>query len=121
MKLIYTLLLSILLVTNSFGEVCGNTYKDIISIIEPFGWVVTSTTTGRHNTNSKHYRGKAVDVSVRNKSDFDIISITTLLQSAGYIVRDERTRPPLQRVWHGAHLHFAIPDCVEATEEPVND
>lgn len=98
-----------------FGNICNASYKDIVKLVEAEGFVVTSTTGGRHNTNSKHYRGKAVDVSVRRKTDVDVETFIETMRKAGYLVRDERVRPLLQRVWGGPHLHISVQDCVEET------
>lgn len=102
-------------------DVCNNSYKHIVEIVEKAGWKVTSTTGGRHNRNSKHYEGKAVDVSVRMKNDLDVIFLTETLEKEGYIVKDERIRPPMQRVWGGPHLHISIPPCLlDIQAEPKN-
>lgn len=119
MKLISTIILSLVLTVNSFADVCNETYKDIVSIVEEMNWRVTASKGGRHNTGSKHYKGKAVDVSVKFKSEYDIILLTHTLTEKGYVVVDERIRPSGQRVWTGPHLHIYIKDC--EVEETIID
>lgn len=85
-------------------------YKGIAQLAQEHGFTVTSTIgMGQHNTNSKHYIGKAADVRTRDKSPSEISSFIKTAQSAGYRVVDERTRPPRQAVWSGPHLHVEVP------------
>lgn len=70
------------------------------------GFTVTATTGGRHNENSLHYRGRAVDVRVRDKSEAQILTMMEAALAAGFGVRDERTKPGGQGVWSGAHVHL---------------
>lgn len=93
------------------NDVCRLDYMDIKNVVERMNWKVTSTTGGRHNKNSKHYIGKAVDVSVRGKTDFDVAVLFTVLENIGFIVKDERVRPKGQKVWGGAHIHISVPYC----------
>lgn len=91
---------------------CHYDYVDLRTIVTRMGWVVTSEMGGGHNAHSRHYVGKAIDVSVRNKDQFDIDILTTVLHDRwGLIVRDERKRPRGQKVWRGSHLHLSIPYC----------
>lgn len=67
---------------------------------------VGSTTGGRHNTGSRHYTGNAIDI--KGSGAFDDATVNTLKSSAasrGLLVRDERRRPPRQKVWGGPHIH----------------
>lgn len=98
---------------SSFADVCNNTYKDIVTKVESMGYVVTATIGGRHNKGSRHYLGKAVDVSCKFKSDFDILLLKDTMERLGYNFRDERIRPTGQAVWSGPHIHFSITPCVE--------
>jgi hypothetical protein len=66
---------------------------------------VTSGSGGKHNEGSLHYLWRAVDVSVRGKSEGEIQSFIRQARTAGYRVIEERRRPPEQKVWGGAHLH----------------
>lgn len=95
----------------AFADVCNSTYKEISTLVTSLGWKITSTNTGRHNKNSRHYRGKAVDVSVKFKSEFEVLVFIETLEKEGYTVVDERIRPFGQRVWTGPHFHIYAPDC----------
>ncbi|MGB8507524.1 MAG: hypothetical protein WCD76_03885 [Pyrinomonadaceae bacterium] len=70
------------------------------------GFTVTSTTRGRHNSGSAHYAGRAVDVRTRDKTPEQIAALDEAARAAGFIARDERTRPPGQSEWHGPHYHL---------------
>ena len=93
--------------------VCNNNYIDLRKIVMAMGWVVTSEIGGGHNAHSKHYIGKAIDVRSRGRSEFCIAMLYTVLEPQGYIIRDERIRPPkkVQKVWKGSHFHLEIPFC----------
>lgn len=110
-NLIRLLLLLLVLSVPLRADVCTTYYTDVVNIVAPMGWVVTSTTGGKHNIGSKHPIGKAVDVSVRMKTVFDIMLLTEVMEAQGYIVRDERARPFGQAVWRGPHIHISIPYC----------
>lgn len=83
-------------------------YKDIAEFAKSEGFTVTSTTGGKHNKNSKHYKGLAVDLRTWNKTNAQIEAFIKKARSLGLIVRDERVRPKGQAVWGGAHLHLEI-------------
>lgn len=84
------------------------------------GFRVTSTTGGRHNVGSKHYRGMAIDVGTREKSPEEISSFMAAAQAAGIKVRDERSRPAGQKVWGGPHLHLeGIPVTIAKLAAPA--
>ncbi len=83
-------------------------YSDISRIADQWGFTVTSTTGGEHNTGSAHYQGRAIDVSVKKKSEQQITDFMNALRKAGIKVLDERVRPNSQAVWGGAHLHIQI-------------
>ena len=83
-------------------------WRDLSALAREHNFVVTSTNGGRHNKNSKHFRGLAIDVRTRDKSDAEINAFVSLCRSHGLIVRDERTRPAGQKIWTGAHLHIEI-------------
>lgn len=68
------------------------------------------TVTGRneqkgHNVGSRHYVGEAIDVRTAGKTKAEIEDYMKFMRSQGYIVRDERNRPPGQAVWGGPHIH----------------
>lgn len=83
-------------------------YRDLVSFATARGFTVTSTTGGNHNAGSKHFRGLAIDVRTRDKTDAEINRFISAARSAGIIVRDERRRPLGQKVWSGAHLHLEL-------------
>lgn len=90
---------------------CTSNYVELRNIAIAMGWKVTADVGKKHNGGSKHYTGKAVDVSVRGKTEFHIIALEAVLQEHGFGMIDERVRPKNQRVWTAPHLHLFIPDC----------
>ncbi len=83
-------------------------YADVGALVSPFGGSVGSTSGGQHNPGSQHYSGNAVDIPLgdhRNIPREQQDAMKAQLESQGYRVRDERTRPPGQSVWSGPHLH----------------
>jgi hypothetical protein len=76
--------------------------------IKEWEFTITSTTGGRHNAGSLHGLGRAADVSVQGKTEQEIRNLMEAARSAGYGVRDERTRPAGQAVWSGPHLHLEV-------------
>jgi len=64
---------------------------------------ITSSTGGRHNRGSLHYQGRAIDVGVENVT----AEVIADARRNGINVRDERTRPPGQKEWDGAHYHLS--------------
>jgi hypothetical protein len=83
-------------------------WRDIKALAEENKFFVTSTVGGSHVRNSKHYRGLAIDVRTRDKTPEQCESFMQLCQHHGLIVRDERTKPPAQKIWSGAHIHIEI-------------
>jgi hypothetical protein len=84
---------------------------DLITFAKEHKLTVGSTTGGRHNRGSKHYSGNAIDI--RGSGNFDDARVNQLKQAAaerGLLVRDERRRPPRQKVWGGPHLHVEAAD-----------
>lgn len=68
---------------------------------------VGSTTGGRHNTGSLHYTGNAIDIKGSGAFDNDTVQrLSDAAKSQGFLLRDERVRPPRQRVWGGPHVHI---------------
>jgi len=80
----------------------------MMALAKSKGFTVTSTVDGKHNSGSKHYRGKAMDVRTYDKTDAQIQEFMKFMRGQGYKVVDERKRPPNQAVWGGAHLHIEI-------------
>jgi hypothetical protein len=80
--------------------------KGLIDFAKTNKWAVTSTTGGVHNVGSNHGKGRAIDVSVKNKTSQQIADFKKLAQNKGYRVLDERVRPKGQKKWDGPHLHL---------------
>lgn len=83
-------------------------FRDLAEFASTEGFTVTSTTGGKHNAHSKHFRGLAIDVRTRGKTDAQISAFITKAKNQGIIVRDERCKPAGQKIWSGAHLHLEI-------------
>jgi hypothetical protein len=66
-----------------------------------------STVQGKHNANSRHYSGNALDIKGSGSfSNAYVAQLSKLAASAGLILRDERRRPAGQAVWGGPHIHL---------------
>ena len=85
-----------------------NDYIDLSALAVENNFVVTSAKSGRHNVGSKHYRGLAIDVRTRDKTDAECQAFMKICRGLNLIVRDERKKPVGQKVWSGAHLHIEI-------------
>lgn len=83
-------------------------YRELVDFARARGFTITATNGGRHNPGSAHYRGLAADVRTRDKTSAQVEQFMREARAAGYIVHDERRRPPGQRVWSGPHLHLQI-------------
>lgn len=70
-----------------------------------YGFRVTAGSGGTHNPGSLHALNRAIDVSVRNKSDAQIQAFMNRANAYGYRVLDERTRPEGSVAWSAPHLH----------------
>jgi hypothetical protein len=70
-----------------------------------WGFRVTAGSGGTHNPGSLHKLNRAIDVSVRGKSNAEVEAFIRRCQAEGYRVLDERTRPPGSQAWSGPHLH----------------
>jgi hypothetical protein len=80
---------------------------DLISFAQENNLRVGSTTGGTHNRNSRHYTGNAIDIRDSGAwSDEQVSSLTQQAAERGFLVRDERRRPPGQPVWGGPHVHL---------------
>lgn len=82
----------------------------LLSFARARGLRVTSTTGGRHVPGSMHYRGRAIDVSVRGLSEGAIEGVMAAARAAGFRVLDERTRHKWSPAWSGPHLHIELPE-----------
>lgn len=83
-------------------------YQDLSALAAENNFVVTSAKGGKHNIGSKHYRGLAIDVRTRDKTNAECEAFMQICRGFGLIVRDERREPVGQKVWTGAHLHIEI-------------
>ncbi len=83
-------------------------FRDLIEFAEAEGFTVTSTNGGNHNKGSKHFRGLAIDVRTRDKTDSQIAAFIIKAKNRGITVRDEQRKPIGQKVWKGAHLHLEL-------------
>lgn len=95
-------------VIRNFSNKKMKDFRDLAAFAEAEGFHVTSTISGSHNRNSKHYRGLAIDVRTRDKTAAQIAAFITKARNRGIVVRDERQRPAGQKVWAGAHLHLEL-------------
>jgi hypothetical protein len=73
------------------------------------GLFITSAKDSTHNVGSKHYRGEAVDVRSRSLEEAFIGHLKRDAEQHSLILRDERKRPPGQKVYGGPHLHIEMP------------
>lgn len=73
------------------------------------GFVITSTCGGKHNEGSAHPLSLAIDVRTRGKTDAEVEAMIHKAKAKGWIVHDERARPPHQKVWSGPHIHIEHP------------
>ncbi|HUF02780.1 MAG TPA: hypothetical protein VMM38_01250 [Aridibacter sp.] len=81
-------------------------WRDLKKFAEERGFIVRSTTGGKHNVGSLHPQGLAIDIRTRDKTAQQIGEFIAQALAAGIRVVDERLRPPGQRVWRGEHLHL---------------
>ncbi len=72
------------------------------------GLYVTSAHDGTHNTGSKHYRGEAIDFCSRGLKPEFVEHLKRDAERHGLTLRDERKRPPGQKVYGGPHWHLEI-------------
>jgi len=83
-------------------------YLALVRFAKGHGFTVTSTTGGKHNPGSAHYQGRAIDVRTRDKTDAQVDEFIRSCHANRIGVRDERKRPPRQKVWSGPHLHLEL-------------
>ncbi len=81
-------------------------WRTLEGFAEGQGFHVTSPTGGRYNSGSAHYAARAVDVRKRDKTPEQIAALDEAARAAGFVARDERTRPPGQSEWSGPHYHL---------------
>ncbi len=78
---------------------------DALSIAAKYGLTVTSGKDSRHNVGSAHYAGGAFDLRSNGVNPAVLETAMRELRSAGYYVKDERSKPAGQKVWSGSHVH----------------
>jgi hypothetical protein len=93
-------------------------YHDLRNAAESRGFHVTHDIDGVHNANSLHYKGRAIDVRTWDHTSQQVDAFITQMRDLGLTVFDERTRPPQQAQWDGAHVHVQIP---QRTRSPRQD
>lgn len=103
---------------NGFNSQEEKPIYSLVNTLRQMGLEPSSVDDGEHNTGSKHYQGKALDLGLNttfggDKAKMD--SFYEFLSSAegqkmfpGLKVRDERTKPLNQKVWSGSHLHLEL-------------
>ncbi len=90
----------------------------LLGFLQEKGLTPGSTTGGRHNVGSRHYTGNAVDIKGSGGfSDEQVAALTQEAASRGFKIRDERRRPPNQKVWGGPHVHL---EYVGASQAPTS-
>lgn len=80
----------------------------MVAVAKIYGFTVTSTTGGQHNSGSLHAKGLAIDVRTHDKTPDQVNNFIKEVERQGYRVRDERVRPAAQKVWSGPHLHIEV-------------
>ena len=78
-------------------------YQAIQRFAEARGFRVTSTTGGQH-AGAGHRDGRAVDVSVRGKTNAEVERLISDARAAGYWVNDERRGG--NQFWTAPHIHI---------------
>ncbi len=92
--------------------------NDLITFAEENKLKVGSTTGGRHNRGSKHYKGNAIDIAGSGAfTDEQVRQLSTAAASRGFLLRDERRRPKGQAVWGGPHVHIEAQDPIPTFDD----
>ena len=81
----------------------AQTYRELTRFANAHGYVVTSSTGGRH-LGWAHSAGRAIDVRTRGHSSADVNSFMRAARSNGITVIDERRGG--NSAWSGPHLHL---------------
>jgi peptidoglycan hydrolase-like protein with peptidoglycan-binding domain len=80
-------------------------YRELKRFAEDRGFVVTSTTGGRH-LGRAHREGRAVDVRTRDHTTAQGNTLIRQARAAGYTVIDERRGG--NAAWSGPHIHIQM-------------
>jgi hypothetical protein len=95
----------------------GPRLPDLIKFAQEFNLPVGSTTGGRHNVGSRHYSGNAIDIKGSGRyDDARVQALKAAAAERGFLVRDERRKPPRQKVWGGPHIHIEATDAGPVTQ-----
>ena len=81
----------------------AETWRELAQFAADRGFVVTSTTGGRH-LGWAHRAGRAVDVRTRDHSPAQVNAFMRAARAAGITVIDERRGG--NSAWSGPHLHL---------------
>lgn len=102
------------------GTTVFKDYHDLRNAAESRGFYVTHDIDGEHNADSLHYKGQAIDVRTWDHTRQQVDAFISQMRNLGLTVFDERTRPPHQARWDGAHVHVEIPQRTRSTlpEQP---
>ena len=92
-------------------------YHDLRNAAESLGFHVTHDIDGVHNVNSMHYKGQAIDVRTWDHTSDEVDAFIAHMRDLGLTVFDERSRPPNQTEWDGAHVHVEIPQQPRITNK----
>ena len=93
----------------------NETIHPFVSHLESLGLNPSSIEGGQHNTNSKHYQGKAVDLGINTTFGGDANKMkefknyfdnTLSKQYPNLTLHDETERPKGQAIWSGSHYHI---------------
>lgn len=82
----------------------------LIAYAKRNGLHITSTLGGKHNKNSKHPLGKAIDFRSRGLTDEFVEHLKRDAHDSDLILRDERVKPPKQKIWSAPHFHLECKD-----------
>jgi hypothetical protein len=90
----------------SLGPFYRGSWAEMAFQASMMGFTITGSNEQRgHNVGSRHYVGEAIDARTAGKTKAEIEDFMKFMRSQGYIVNDERNRPPGQAVWGGPHIH----------------
>ena len=81
----------------------AQTWRELSRFAQSHGYVVTSSTGGRH-LGWAHHAGHAIDVRTRGHSSSDVSSFMRAARGHGITVIDERRGG--NSAWSGPHLHL---------------
>lgn len=112
------------LLSDLFDKPAASRLPDLIAFARENKLTVGSTTGGRHNVGSRHYSGNAIDIkNSGNLTDEQVAQLSRAASTRGFLLRDERKRPPGQKVWGGPHIHLENPLVRQETaiQDPLVD